>query len=388
MAGSGTQAKAERAERRRRTKRVRKEKRTWWQKNGRTILGALLIAGAVFAAVASYVLVVYPASAAAGSGRAVEIVLERDESKGAVIEKLERAGLLASPRMFSLYARLVALKAAPGRHWLTDDASPGEIVRRLERSGGATHAKVTVPEGWTRFDIARRLEALQVASQGAFLDASTDPDLLRELAVDAESFEGELFPATYDLPKDSDARDVVRRMHTEFERRWGLIEQNHRLGLAQLEASLGWGKRDVMTLASMVEKEAAVDDERPIIASVFLNRMRDASFKRKVLQCDPTAGYGCLALKDKVPACAGYTGKITHAINLDPANTYSTYVREGLPPGPIGNPGMKSIQAVVAPASTKYLYFVARDGRRHTFSETLDEHNAAVKDLRERATQK
>ena len=92
-------------------------------------------------------------------------------------------------------------------------------------------------------------------------------------------------------------------------------------------------------MASLVEKEAAVDEERPIIASVFLNRLRDSTFKRKVLQCDPTAGYGCLVLRDKLPACAGYAGKITHAINMDPQNPYSTYTHEGLPPGPDRQPG-------------------------------------------------
>src|SRR5690606_25798091 len=142
-------------------------------------------------------------------------------------------------------------------------------------------------------------------------------------------------------------------------------------GRAQLEGSLGWGRREIVTLASMVEKEAAVDEERPTIASVFLNRLRDPGFKRKVLQCDPTSGYGCLVLGDQVPACDGYAGKITPAINHDPHNTYSTYVREGLPPGPIANPGAKSLEAVLAPANTSYLYFVVREGRHHAFSETL-----------------
>jgi UPF0755 protein len=119
---------------------------------------------------------------------------------------------------------------------------------------------------------------------------------------------------------------------------------------------------------------------------VFLNRLRDPAFKRKVLQCDPTAGYGCLVMRDKLPACTGYAGKITHAINMDPQNTYSTYTHEGLPPGPIANPGSKSLQAVLAPALTKYLYFVTRgEARRHAFSESIEEHNTAVKDLRERA---
>jgi UPF0755 protein len=348
---------------------------------------ALLAVGAALALLATYLLVVYPASAGPGAGKQVEVSFDRDEPLAASIAKLERAGLVRAPRTFGVYLRLVGGRVAPGVHLLTDDASPAELVRRLEREGHAAHARVTIPEGWNRFDIAKRLQTLHVTWLQGFLDASANTDLLRELGIDGESAEGFLFPATYDFALDSDPKDVVRRLVMEFDRRFLQLEQNHRLGRAQLEQTLGWGRREIVILASLVEKEAAVDEERPIIASVFLNRLRDPSFKRKVLQCDPTAGYGCLLLRERVPACAGYAGKITHAINMDSANTYSTYVHEGLPPGPIGNPGTKSLQAVLAPASTKYLYFVVRGDRRHAFSETLEEHNTAVKEYRER-TQK
>lgn len=350
------------------------------------MFAALAAVGALIAAAAIYVFIVYPSSAGIGSGKDVEVTFDRDEATSSVIDKLARAGLVRSPRMFGLYARLVGIHAAPGTHLLTDDATPYELGRRLEREGRAVHAKVTIPEGWTRFDIAKRLQSLHVAWATGFLDATANTDLLREIGVDGESAEGLLFPATYDLPLDSDPKDVVRRLVGEFDRRFIQLEQNHRLGRAQLENSLGWSRREIVTMASMVEKEAAVDEERPIIASVFLNRLRDPAFKRKVLQCDPTSGYGCLVLRDKVPACAAYSGKVTHAINMDPANTYSTYVHEGLPPGPIGNPGIKSLQSVLAPASTKYLYFVVRGDRRHAFSESLDDHNSAVKEYRERTS--
>jgi UPF0755 protein len=146
--------------------------------------------------------------------------------------------------------------------------------------------------------------------------------------------------------------------------------------LKDLADSLKWGKREIVILASMIEKEAAVDDERAVFASVFLNRLRDPSFLPKKLQSDPTAGYGCL-VGTSLP-CVGYTGKITHEINVDDANAYSTYVHEGLPPGPIGNPGARAIEAVMSPALTHYFFFVAKGGGRHTFSETLGGHNAAV----------
>ncbi len=353
---------------------------------GRWLWALVLGLGALLGVALTYLLVVYPASAGPGAGKDVELVVDRDEPAASVAQKLDRAGLLRSGSVFALYARVVGLHAAPGAHLLTDDASPHELVRRLEREGHGGRAKVTIPEGWNRFDIAKRLQTLHVASGPAFLEATVAPDLLREIGLDGDGAEGFLFPATYDLPLDSDPREVVRRLVAEFDRRYVQLENNHRLGRAQLEGTLGWGRREIVNLASLVEKEAAVDDERPIIASVFLNRLKDPAFKRKVLQCDPTSGYGCLVLKDRVPACVGYAGKVTHAINVDPSNTYSTYVHEGLPPGPIANPGMKSLQAVLAPATTKYLYFVVRGDRRHAFSETLEEHNTAVKDFKERTS--
>ena len=374
-------------ERRKRRKRVRRDSRPSVPSPARRVaFGAFVAGGLALAAFVTWILVLFPRSAGPSTGKEVEVVIADGESIGAIAEKLDAAGLLKSRGAFGLYARLVAMRAAPGKHLLTDDAGAHELVARLERLGSASKAKVTIPEGFTRFDIAKRLNALHVAAAGAFLEATTSPALLRELAIDGESVEGHLFPATYELPLDSDPADVVRRLEAEFEKRWTMLEQNHRLGRAQLEGTLHWSRRDIVTLASMVEKEAAVDDERPIIASVFINRLRDPAFKRKVLQCDPTSAYGCLVLRDRVPACASFAGKVTHAINVDPANTYSTYVHEGLPPGPIANPGTKSLQAVLSPAVTRYLYFVVRGDRRHAFSETLEEHNTAVKEFRERTS--
>lgn len=378
---SGAGGKGERRVRRKRVRRSSsqggKGRRGLW-------FAVFAVVGATIAVFATYLLVLYPSSAGPGSGKAIEVAFERDEPSSSVIEKLERAGLLRSARLFSIYTRIIGLRVAPGAHLLTDDASPQDLVRRLERVGHASRAKVTIPEGWNRFDIAKRLQAHHVAWSQGFLDATANTDLLREIGIEGDSAEGFLFPATYEFPLDSDPKDIVRRLVAEFDRRFMQLEQNHRLGRAQLEGTLGWARREIVTLASMVEKEAAVDDERPIIASVFLNRLRDPTFKRKVLQADSTSAYGCLALRDRVPACAGFAGKPTHAINVDPLNAYSTYVHEGLPPGPIGNPGIKSLQSVLAPATTKYLFFVVRGEHRHAFSATLEEHNAAVKDFKDR----
>jgi UPF0755 protein len=168
-------------------------------------------------------------------------------------------------------------------------------------------------------------------------------------------------------------------MKREFDRRWDLISRAHGATLNDVMTSAQMTVRDVVTLASMVEKEAVADDERPIIASVFLNRMRDPAFKPKHLECDPTASYGCLVSPEKATSCAEFTGRATAAIEHDPDNPYSTYTHEGLPPGPIANPGARSLEAAMSPASSHFFYFVARGDGRHAFSETYQAHLAAVR---------
>jgi UPF0755 protein len=341
----------------------------------------LVSVGLVALGAAVLLLVVYPARRGPGGGRDVELTIEGDESPSALAARLAAAGVIAEPRLFAAYARLTGAEGhlARGAHLLTDDLNAREILARLERHGAAQRVRVAIPEGWTRFDVGKRLYAMHVCTQRGFLAATEDPAVLAELNVDTPSAEGFLFPATYDLPLDSDPADVVRRLKSEFDKRWFALEQKHPYGVLELSQTMHWGIREIVTLASIVEKEAAIDDERKVIASVFLNRLREPTFKRKVLQSDPTAGYGCLVRRD-LPSCANYTGRITHDINADPDNPYSTYTHENLPPGPIANPGVRSIEAVMSPAVTRYFYFVARGEGRHTFSETYEAHNAAVKD--------
>lgn len=300
---------------------------------------------------------------------------------------LASAGLVRSEATMAMFLRASGGTAdfVPGPHLLPSGATPWELRRMLSRAADRPTARITIPEGFHRFDIAARLEKLQITGRRAFLAASADPELLDKLGIErggsvgAESAEGYLFPATYDFPKDEGAREVVTRLVKEADRRWEALVAQRRDGLEALRASLGWGRREVLTLASLVEKEAAVDDERPLIASVFLNRLLDPAFQPKRLQSDPTSAYGCVAWPSEAPSCAGFSGKVTPAMNQDAKNRYSTYVRAGLPPGPIANPGAKSIEAVLAPAATKFLYFVASGSGRHAFSETLDAHNEAIR---------
>ena len=254
--------------------------------------------------------------------------------------------------------------------------------------GAARKTKLTIPEGFTRFDVARRLEAAEVCERAAFVAASQTPALLAELRLKGDSAEGFLFPATYDLAKDSDPDQLVRRFVEEDARRLDAVERQHPEGPLVLAREFAFGTLEIVTLASMVEKEAAVAEERPIIASVFLNRLRDPAFTRHVLQSDPTSGYGCQRARELAElhlasfaapsSCADYTGKITPAMNQDPLNPYSTYVHEGLPPGPIANPGQAALAAVLAPADTHYFYFVARGAGRHAFAETYEEHKKNI----------
>jgi UPF0755 protein len=340
-------------------------------------LGVVALVG--LAAIA--LLAIYPTWRGPGAGREVELALMGDESTDALASRLESAGLVTDPRLFSLYLRFSSAgRPTKGTHLLTDDLTPREILARLARKGSAIKVKVTIPEGWTRFDIGKRMQSLHVCTQKALVEATIDHALLDEMHVDGDSAEGFLFPATYELAADSDPADVVRRMKAEFDKRYVALDQKHPSGILDLSSSLGWSMREIVNLASIVEKEAAVDEERPIIAGVFLNRLRDPNFKKHILQSDPTAGYGCMVLRDKLASCAGYAGRITHDINADPDNPYSTYTHEKLPPGPICNPGVKSLEAVMSPAATRYLYFVARGEGRHTFSETFENHAAAVKD--------
>jgi UPF0755 protein len=316
-----------------------------------------------------------------GGARAVEIDWPAGISSEDAAELLASKGLVESRDTMTIFLRTTGGTGdfVPGPHLLFEGATPWELRRLLSRSILRPSAKVTIPEGFTRFDIAQRLEKLRVAGRAAFLAASADPALLAELKIGpGESAEGYLFPATYDLGLDSDPREIVRRLVAESDKRWEALVARHKDDAQRLQALLGWGRREIVIVASMIEKEAAVDDDRPLIASVFVNRLSDAEFKTHKLQSDPTSSYGCIAWPAEAPSCEGFAGKPTPAINRDPRNRYSTYTHAGLPPGPISNPGAKSLEAALAPAPTRFLYFVATGGGRHTFSETFDAHNDAI----------
>lgn len=304
-------------------------------------------------------------------------------------ELLRDLGLTDNAAAMELYLRVVdgARCAVPGPQLLPLGASPRQLVAALCRDEDRPKVKVTIPEGFHRFAIAERLEKAGVTSRDAFIHQSADSALLFRLGIapaalpQASTAEGYLFPATYSLHINSAPDDVVAMLVAEADRRWQRAIARHAEGWEKLQAELEMDRHAAITLASMVEKEAVVAEERPVIASVFLNRLLNPEFPH--LQSDPTSLYGCYAMPEQIAACAGFDGKPSGALNRDRSNVYSTYVSAGLPPGPVANPGSASIEAVLAPAQTPYLYFVARGEGRHAFSESYDEHNAAVQRLRE-----
>lgn len=337
----------------------------------------LLAAGLGFV---GWLLVIYPKRPAEGRGRPVRVHLGADASMGEVARLLADAGAVERPRVFAIYARLMGAedRLHRGEVVLMDDLPPGRVLPHVAEGFGPAWMRVTVPEGFTRFDIADRLVSLGICDEQGFLRATGSPEAARRAGVDAPTLEGYLFPATYELAKGTPCEQVARTMTDIWRQRVVPLLERHAAGLAALQRDLGWGLHEAVTLASIVEKEAAISDERPIIAGVFLNRMRSASFRPQRLQADPTVAYGCLAAPE-APSCGGFDGQvITQTMLQDGQNPYNTYRMEGLPPGPIANPGVDALRAVLDPAEHEYLYFVARGGGRHHFSTSLEEHNEAV----------
>ena len=314
--------------------------------------------------------------------QAFEVVQAQD--RAALARALAEQGLIDRPRLFALYLELFWRRSTiePGPHLLSPGMSPALLAACLVRAP-RQQVKLIIPEGQNQFQIARRLEESGVALASAFLAASRSTALLASLDVRAKTAEGYLFPATYDLNLDSVPELLLKNFVREGQRRYQAIAARHAAGVQRLRDTLSWGPHEVLTLASIVEKESGVASERGLIAGVFYNRLRDPTFRPlRMLQSDPTAAYGCLLPETSAASCGAYKGTVTPDMLRDPDNPYNTYKHAGLPPGPIGNPGEATIEAVLDPPDTAYLFFVAsKDGRGHVFSRTWAEHQAAVADL-------
>lgn len=363
-AGSGPSARASRA---------RKALQASALISGALVLVAVLATG--------WLVLLYPKQTGPGNGETVVVEMPVDGSVGELATRLEQRGLIRHGWLWAAYAGLLGAgdHLRHGVVRVVDDMSRRELLQRLATGYGHAAVSITFPEGYTRFDMAERLERWGICAADAFLDATRDPALLRELDIPAADAEGYLFPDTYELHDGVPPAGIVRRTVRTWRRKVQPVLDRYSGALADLEARHGWGVHEVLTLASIVEKEARAPREQRLIAGVFLNRLEDPDFQPKRLQADPTVGYGCVATPGVAASCAVFDGQHVQPEMLrDPDNPYNTYRRQGLPPGPISNPGVSAIRATLDPATHEYLYFVARGDGSHVFSRTLGAHNQAI----------
>ena len=268
--------------------------------------------------------------------------------------ELKKAGVIRNVFAFRLWHELhpkLSLKA--GEYLFDSRARIPQVHDRIARGDIYFHV-VTIPEGYTMFDIAKAMEDAGLGSSQDFLKiAQTRTDLISDLAPEAKSLEGYLFPNTYQFTRTQSREEMVGAMVHQFRQvaqQIGLNSDVHR----------------TVTMASIVEKETASPDERPMVASVYNNRLAH----RMGLDADPSVIYALLL-------AGNYSGSLHHA-DLAVDSPYNTYRFRGLPPGPIGNPGQSALEAAMHPARTEFFYFVSDGNGQHRFARTLDEHNRNV----------
>lgn len=279
-----------------------------------------------------------------------------------VAESLKSAGLITNAQKFVWLARLTGQgkQVRIGEYALRMNMRPTEVLSVLVSGKSVLHS-VTLKEGINLYEIADLLEAQKLASKDEFLKLVFDSKFITEILGESlPSLEGYLFPETYAFTKYTGTKKIVRTMIEHFLDVYKPLEE--------LAKERGMTRHQVVTLASMVEKETGAIEERPLISSVFHNRLK----KKMRLQSDPTIIYGILADKGVM------TKNITRE-DLKRPNRYNTYTVDGLPYGPICNPGSLALAAVLKPATSEYLYFVSHNDGTHQFSATYKEHEAAVK---------
>lgn len=280
-----------------------------------------------------------------------------------VANLLAQKGLIMSPFWFRLLGKFqdAERKIKPGEYDLHTAMRPAEILSTLV-AGRVVQYSVMVPEGITVRQIAKLLADTGIAKEADVSRLVADSAFITALGIDAPTLEGYLFPDTYYFPRRAKAEDVVKAMVSRLRQVFTPEMHAQSAGLRMTEIQ-------VLTLASIIEKETGQDAERPLISAVFHNRLR----KGLPLQSDPTVIYG-------IP---NFNGNLTRT-DLARPTPFNTYINPNLPPGPIANPGVKSIQAALNPAPVNYLYFVSKNDGTHQFSATIQEHNRAVEKYQKR----
>jgi UPF0755 protein len=293
----------------------------------------------------------------------VFVTVPRGASRRTVSRILAKKGVVRCAWAFEVYSRRHPKRTLEAGEYFFDQPVSGKEVFWTLANGKIYEKAFTVREGETMYDIARQLQTENFMSAKDFIEAASNPELIQDIAPNAKTLEGFLYPATYYLPRHPAANELTSLMIQKFREEWAHMADP---GPNESELSDGRTILSVVTLASLVERETPKPEERPLVAGVFENRLR----KRMLLQCDPTVIYA-------LQQTGSYEGELTEK-DLHVDSPYNTYEHTGLPPGPIGNPGAMSLRAALQPAQTGYLYFVANTQGGHFFSDTLKEHNRNV----------
>jgi UPF0755 protein len=295
-----------------------------------------------------------------GTGQA-RVLVPRGATLRVAAESLAKAGVVQNATAFRVYAMLRGSDRSirAGTYVFKRGVSWGEVLDDLRGGKGLEHA-ITIPEGWSLIQIVPQLARVLEAPIDSVQAAVRDTALLHALDIPTPTLEGYLFPDTYVFPAGTTPRAAIRVMVDRFERVWQL-DWNQRL------QALAMSRNDVMALASIVEKEARLPEERPVIAAVYLNRLKAGM----MLQADPTVQY----------ALGKHVARVFYK-DLAVVSPYNTYRHTGLPPGPIASPGRPAIVAALNPANVPYLYFVAHPDGHHEFTTSFAAHSIAVRGAR------
>lgn len=324
----------------------------------KSLLAIVVSAGVVVCLSAGWFFYNIVYSVPSGAQYPAEARVESGDSLATVIRKLRDQKIISNGLFFSIWARLSGAekKLHPGLYRFETGVPPREVLDRLV-TGKGVFQTVTIPEGLTVKEIAALLDKMSIANREKFLAESVNPTLLSTLGLLDKGIEGYLFPSTYHLIPSTPEKDIIIMMVEQFRKASLPL-------LVQRGDSIQLTPHQILTLASIIEKETGVESERPLVSAVFHNRLR----KQMPLQSDPTVIYG---LKE-------FNGNLTRK-DLSDATPYNTYRILALPPGPICNPSVSSIRAALYPADVPYLYFVSKNDGTHLFSETVEAHNQAVK---------
>jgi UPF0755 protein len=345
------------------------------------VAATVLIAGGI-AAYFIKVALDYPTTPHDGSGKTVVVEVERGMSLTAIANRLEQADVIDKPRWFRLYAmnKGADRKVRIGKYELRDNMSPEQVLEVLMAGVEDVTVAVTFKEGWNMLEVFEAIAAAGVADAAALEALCRKPEFLEQHGIEGDTCDGYLFPETYRFRVPSPPDKVIERLIEQHRIVWGELRHKYADKVERLKTKLDWTDRDLLILASIVEKEAVVDGERPRIAQVFINRLTSPSFQPKRLETDPTIRYGCLVPMQKSAACREWdkTDRLHRKQLDDKENPYNTYQHDGLPPGPIGNPGRRSLAAAMNPDRSKFFFFVSRNDGTHVFSKTYKEHTKWV----------